>query len=74
MQGGAKTRLSQSSVEVHSLLVAVLRSWQQQTLYGKPEDYVFASYRLGGQEAASGFHDRRGLSAARRGEGRCHQG
>jgi len=54
MQDGAKTRLSQSSVEMHSLLVAVLRSWQQQTLYGKPEDYVFASYKLGGKKPRVG--------------------
>lgn len=54
MQDGAKTRLSQSSVEMHSLLSAVLKSWQEQTLYSKPEDYVFASYKLGGKKPRVG--------------------
>lgn len=54
MQDGAKTRLSKSSVEMHSLLAAVLKSWQQQTLYSKPEDYVFASYKLGGKKPRVG--------------------
>jgi integrase len=54
MQDGAKTRLSKSSVEMHSLLAAVLRLWQQETLYSKPEDYVFASYKLGGKKPRVG--------------------
>lgn len=39
---------------MHSLLAAVLKSWQGQTLYGKPEDYVFASYKLGGKKPRVG--------------------
>jgi len=54
MQQGAKTRWSKSLVEMHSLLAAVLKSWQGQTLYGKPEDYVFASYKLGGKKPRVG--------------------
>jgi integrase len=54
MQDGAKTRLSKSSVEMHSLLAAVLQLWQQQTLYSKPEDYVFASYKLRGKKPRVG--------------------
>jgi len=54
MQNGAKTGLSKSSVEMHSLLAAVLKSWQQQTLYSKPEDYVFANYKLGGKKPRVG--------------------
>ena len=39
---------------MHSLLAAVLKSWQQQTLYSKPEDYVFASYKIGGKKPRVG--------------------
>ena len=54
IQDGAKTRLSKSSVEMHSLLAAVLQKWREQTPYGKPEDYVFASTKLGGRKPRVG--------------------
>jgi hypothetical protein len=54
LQEGAKTRLSKSSVEMHPLLATVLKSWQQETLYSKPEYYVFASYKLGGKKPRVG--------------------
>lgn len=54
MQDGAKTKLSRSSVEMHSLLAAVLQKWHEQTPYGKPQDYVFASTKLGGRKPRVG--------------------
>jgi len=54
MQDGAKTKLSKSSVEMHSLLAAVLQKWHGQTPYGKPQDYVFASTKLGGRKPRVG--------------------
>jgi integrase len=54
MQHGAKTRASKSSVEMHSLLAAVLTSWQEQTPYGKPDDYLFPSCKLGGKKPRVG--------------------
>jgi len=54
MQDGAKTRASKSSVMMHPLLAEVMKAWQTKTLYGKPEDYVFASYKLGGRKPRTG--------------------
>lgn len=54
MQDGAKTRASKSSVMMHSLLAEVMKAWHTATLYGKPEDYVFASYKLSGRKPRTG--------------------
>lgn len=54
MQPGAKTRASKSTVEMHPLLAAVLKTWKEQTVYAKNEDYVFASYKLGGRKPRVG--------------------
>jgi integrase len=54
MQEGATTKLSKSSVEMHSLLAAVLQKWHGQTPYGKPQDYVFASTKLSGRKPRVG--------------------
>jgi len=54
MQDGAKTRVSKSSVMMHLLLAEVMKAWQMATLYGKPDDYVFASYKLGGRKPRTG--------------------
>jgi len=54
MQEGAKTRASKAPVEMHPLLAAVLQSWKEQTLYSKPEDYVFPSYKLDGTKPRNG--------------------
>jgi len=54
VQDGAKTKLSKSSVEMHSLLAAVLQKWHEQTPYGNPQDYVFASTKLAGRKPRIG--------------------
>src|SRR5713226_7559849 len=64
MQDGAKTRVSKSSVMMHLLLAEVMKAWQMATLYGKPDDYVFASYKLGGRKPRTGSMIVEGLFAA----------
>ena len=54
MQDGAKTRASKSSVMMHPLQAEVMKAWHTATLYGKPEDYVFASYKLRGRKPRTG--------------------
>jgi integrase len=54
MQDGAKTRASQNAVELHPLLAAVLTRWKEETLYSKPEDFTFASAKLGGKKPRVG--------------------
>jgi integrase len=54
IQVGAKTRLSKSCVELHPLLAAMLKAWSEQTLYGNPEDYIFASHKLRGKKPRVG--------------------
>jgi len=36
------------------LLAEVMKTWHSATLYGKPEDYVFASCKLGGRKPRTG--------------------
>lgn len=54
MQDGAKTKASKSSVPMHPLLAGSLKAWQVETLYSRPDDYVFASYKLGGKKPRMG--------------------
>lgn len=54
IQDGPKTRASKTSVEMHPLLAAALTNWKEQTVYSKPEDYVFASGKLNGEKPRVG--------------------
>ena len=45
---------SKSSVPMHPLLAGSLKAWQDETLYSRPDDYVFASYKLGGKKPRMG--------------------
>lgn len=54
VQDGAKTRASKSSVMMHPLLAEVMKAWHTATPYGKPEDYVFPSCKLGGRKPRTG--------------------
>jgi integrase len=54
MQHGAKTKASKSSVPMHPLLAGSLKAWQDETTYSRPDDYVFASYKLGGKKPRLG--------------------
>ena len=38
----------------HPLLGAVIKTWREQTLYSKPENYVFPSYKLDGKKPRVG--------------------
>lgn len=44
-----KTKKSRSAVPMAPMLAQFLREWQQETPYGKPSDWVFASFRTHGR-------------------------
>lgn len=48
--GKPKSKASKAPVPLHPLLAAFLREWQQQTLFSRPEDWVFPSEKLDGQQ------------------------
>ncbi len=48
--GHPKSKASQAPVPLHPLLAEFLRDWKKQTLYGGPEDWVFASTKLRGRK------------------------
>jgi len=50
LQEGGKTKLSGTRVEVPRLVLDVLASWREQTLYAGDDDFVFASYKLHGKQ------------------------
>jgi integrase len=39
---------------MHPLFTEVMKAWHTATLYGKPEDNVFASYKLSGRKPRTG--------------------
>jgi integrase len=45
-----KTKASKAVVPMHPLLAGCLKVWQQETPYPKPEDWLFASFRLEGKK------------------------
>ncbi len=49
IQTGAKTKLSNSTVTMHSILAQLLKDWRAETSYAADDDYVFASSKLGGR-------------------------
>ncbi len=52
--GKPKTKASKAPVPMHYLLAEFMRAWQQETLYGKPDDWVFASHKLKGAQPRTG--------------------
>ena len=48
--GRPKSKASKAPVPLHALLATFLREWKSNTLYSKPEDWVFASERLDGKQ------------------------
>ena len=48
--GLPKSRSSKAPVPLHPLLAEFLRAWKEQTPYSQAEDWVFASFRLNGQQ------------------------
>jgi integrase len=54
MGSGTKTQASKSTVPMHPALAEVLKSWQAETPYNKPDDFVFASFRLNGKKPRTG--------------------
>jgi integrase len=52
--GQTKTKASRSHVPCSPLLKGFLQAWQEQTVYPKPGDWVFASKRKRGKEPRRG--------------------
>ena len=43
--GKPKSKASKAPTSLHGMLAEFFRNWKEQTVYGKPEDWVFASTR-----------------------------
>ena len=54
MGSGTKTQASKSTVPMHPALAEVLKAWQAETPYNKPDDFVFASFKLHGKKPRTG--------------------
>jgi len=54
MGTGTKTQASKSTVPMHPALAEVLKAWQAETPYNKPDDFVFASFKLRGKKPRTG--------------------
>ena len=52
--GLPKTEASQAAVAMHPVLAEFMRTWQRETMYGKPGDWVFASFKLKGRQPRTG--------------------
>jgi integrase len=54
MGTSTKTQASRSAVPMHPALAEVLKAWQDETPYNKPDDFVFASFKLHGKKPRTG--------------------
>jgi integrase len=54
MGSSTKTQASKSTVPMHPALAEVLKGWQAETPYNKPDDFVFASFKLYGKKPRTG--------------------
>lgn len=52
--GEPKTKASKQPVAMGALLADIMREWQKETSYSKPQDWVFPSYRLHGRKPRTG--------------------
>ena len=52
--GKPKTKASGQPVGMGTLLADIMRHWQQETPYSKPEDWVFPSFKLRGRKPRTG--------------------
>jgi len=52
--GETKTKASKQPVAMGALLADIMREWQKETSYSKPQDWVFPSYRLHGRKPRTG--------------------
>jgi len=48
--GEPKSRASRAPVPMHPVLAAVLQAWHCETMYGKPDDWIFASFTKRGAQ------------------------
>jgi integrase len=54
MGSSTKTQASKCTVPMHPALAEVLKAWQSETPYNKPNDFVFASFKLHGKKPRTG--------------------
>jgi integrase len=54
MGSSTKTQASKSTVPMHPALAEVLKAWQGETPYNKPDDFAFASFKLHGKKPGLG--------------------
>lgn len=52
--GRLKTKASSQPVAMGALLADIMRKWQNETPYSKPQDWVFPSFRLHGRKPRTG--------------------
>jgi integrase len=52
--GPPKTKASRAAVPMHPILAAYMLTWHRETVYGKPDDWVFASSKLKGTQPRTG--------------------
>lgn len=52
--GKPKTKASSQPVVMGALLADIMREWQNETQYSKPQDWVFPSFRLHGRKPRTG--------------------
>lgn len=48
--GQPKSKASKAPVPLHAVLAAFLREWQTETVYSRPDDWVFPSEKLDGKQ------------------------
>ena len=52
--GPPKTKASRAAVPMHPVLAAYMLTWHKETVYGMPDDWVFASRKLKGTQPRTG--------------------
>ena len=52
--GKPKTKASSQPVAMGKLLADIMRLWQRETPYSKPQDWVFPSFKLHGRKPRTG--------------------
>ena len=52
--GRPKSKASKAPVEMHEALAAILRAWREETTYSKDSDFLFASFKMHGNQPRLG--------------------
>lgn len=52
--GRPKSKASKAPVEMHEALASILRAWREETTYSKDSDFLFASFKMHGNQPRLG--------------------